>query len=323
MDYPRFLRRAPVWDGFEAGLGRVRRDPRSLRHADLETLAFQYRQVLHDHALAASRFPETGAARRLRRLALEGTHSLHWDRGDRLGLDRFLSETFPRTFRRQLPRIGVAVALFATALLFGFSMALVQRGIGLTLLGPAAVQGLEQGHLWTESLVSTVPPAVSSSSIATNNMSVALTGWAGGALAGLGSLYVILLNGFLLGAILATTVHYSMAGSLLAFVAAHGPLEITLILVTTGTGLGLGQALLAAEDRPRRDVLREAGRDALVVLLGCLPWFGVLGVVEGFISPAPALPVALKASLGAALEGLFLALAWNPFLKPEEGPING
>jgi ABC-type maltose transport system permease subunit len=53
------------------------------------------------------------------------------------------------------------------------------------------------------SLVSTVPPAVSSSGIATNNMSVAMAGWAGGAALGLGALYVILLNGFLLGLILA------------------------------------------------------------------------------------------------------------------------
>jgi hypothetical protein len=38
----------------------------------------------HDHALAAARFPGTGAARRLQRLALEGTHWLRWERSDRV-----------------------------------------------------------------------------------------------------------------------------------------------------------------------------------------------------------------------------------------------
>jgi uncharacterized membrane protein SpoIIM required for sporulation len=145
-------------------------------------------------------------------------------------------------------------------------------------------------------------------------MSVAMAAWAGGAALGLGSLYVILLNGFLLGAVLATTVHYGLAGRLLEFVSAHGPLEITLILATAAGGLSLGQALVAAEDRPRREVVRGASRRALVLLLGCLPWFVLLGAVEAIVSPAPTVPGPLKAALGLALEALFLTVAWNPLL---------
>ena len=179
------------------------------------------------------------------------------------------------------------------------------------------IEELRRGHLWTESLVTTVPPVVSSSGIATNNMSVALTGWAGGAVLGLGSLYVILLNGFLLGAILATTVHYGLLGAMLEFVSAHGPLEITLILATAAGGLSLGHALVASEDHPRPFVLRRASRDALVLLLGCLPWFVVLGIVEAVVSPAPTVPAPLKAGLGLGLEAAFLVLAWNPLLARE------
>ncbi len=318
MNYARFVRlRTSLWDEFEKQLT----DARSggvLSYGDLETLADQYRQVLHDHALVGSRYPETGAARRLQRLALEGTHWLQWDRADRIvGPRAFFARTFPRAFRRQAPQIAVVAALFGVSLLFGASLALARPGAGLALLGPAAAEGLKSGRLWTESLASAVPPAISSSGIATNNMAVALTGWAGGALAGLGALYVVLLNGFLLGVVLATTVHYSLAGQLLEFVAAHGPLEITLILCTAGAGLGLGRALVVADDRPRRAVLQEASRDALVVLVGCLPWFLLLGLVEGFVSPAQGLGVPLKVALGAALEAAFLTAAWNPLLEEE------
>lgn len=319
MDYSRFVRlRSPLWDEFEARLSAAQKEPRKVRHADLEAVALSYRQVLHDHALAAFRFPQTGAARRLRVLALQGTHWLHRDRSDRMpGLGPFFARTFPLAFRAQLPRLAAAAALFATAFLLGAGVAIVQPGAGTAILGPRAIEGLRRGHLWTESLVSAVPPVVSSSGIATNNVSVALTGWAGGALLGLGSLYVILLNGFLLGAILATTMHYGLAGRLLEFVSAHGPLEITLILVSAAGGLSLGQALVAAEDRPRREVLRDASREALVLLLGCLPWFVVLALVEAVVSPAPSIPGPLKAALGLGLETLFLTLAWNPLL---EGP---
>jgi uncharacterized membrane protein SpoIIM required for sporulation len=316
VDYQRLVRlRSAVWDSFESRLRAAQDDPRSVRHEDLEAMAFAYRQVLHDHALVAARFPGTGAAARLRRLALQGTHWLHRDTADRLpGIGPFFARRFPLAFRAHRVHLAAAVALFATSLVLGSTLAIVQPGAGTALLGREAVEGLRRGHLWTESLVTTVPPAVSSSGIATNNMSVAIAGWAGGAVLGIGALYVILLNGFLLGAIVATTLHYGLAGELLAFVSAHGPLEITLILTTAAGGLALGQALVAAEDAPRRLVVARASREALVLLVGCLPWFVVLGIVEAVISPAPSVPVPVKVTLGLGLEAVFLLLAWNPRL---------
>jgi uncharacterized membrane protein SpoIIM required for sporulation len=317
VDYERFVRtRRPLWDEFDQGLALLLSDERRLGHQDLEMLAFRYRQVLHDHAHARERFPGTGAARRLQELAVSGARVLHWDltgpRGSFLG---FFTATFPRSFRHHLPHLGVTSALFLSAFLIGLTFSWLQQGVGTALLGPEAVAGLRQGHLWTESLTTTVPPAASSSWIATNNMSVALTGWAGGALAGLGALYVVLFNGFMLGAILAATSHYGLSLELLEFVAAHGPLEITLILTTAAGGLSLGLALVAPDDRPRREATGEAARHALALLLGCLPWFVVLGLVEGFLSPAPAVPAIVKVALGVALEALFLVLAWNPLLQ--------
>lgn len=315
--YERFVRtRSGLWDDFEKRLADPRRHAAS--HADLETLALQYRQVLHDHGLALARYPGTGVARRLGALALQGTHALQWDRGDRMpGLGSFFLRSFPRSFRRHLPYLGAVTLLFVTAVLFGLTLGIAQPAVGTSLLGPAAVQGMREGHLWTESLVTTVPPAFSSSRIATNNMSVALLGWAGGALAGLGTLYVVVLNGLMLGAIVAATVHYGLAGDILVFMSAHGPLELTLILVSAAGGLALGHALVAAEDRPRALVLQEASRESLVLLLGCLPWFVVLGFVESFVSPVVAFPPALKAALGTALFSLFVLVAANPYAPAE------
>ncbi|HEY0511723.1 MAG TPA: stage II sporulation protein M [Thermoanaerobaculia bacterium] len=310
MDYARFVRlRRPLWEDFEAQLSSGRA---GLGYGDLEAMALRYRQVLHDHALAASRFPGTAAARRLQGLAVEGTRRLTGDRGGRPGFLGFFARTFPRAFQRQLGLTGLAVGLFLFATAWGLILAVLRPALGVTLLGPRAIQGLEEGHLWTESLVTTLPPALASSGIATNNLSVALTAWSGGLLAGLGPLYTILLNGLMLGATFGVTLHYSMAGELLEFIAAHGPLELTLILVSAAAGLDVGRALVASGDRPRALALRDAGRDTLAVLLGCLPWFVVLAVVEAFVSPAPQLPFVLKALLGLTLEGLFLALALRP-----------
>ena len=99
MDYSRFGQtRQPGWDEFERRLQAARERPRTLSYSELEELAFRYRQILHDHALAAARFPGTALARRLHRLALEGTHWLQRETGERLPNPvEFFLRSFPRS----------------------------------------------------------------------------------------------------------------------------------------------------------------------------------------------------------------------------------
>ena len=319
MDYPRFLElRQSAWGRFETTLAALRRRSRRPTYGELEEFALSYRRILHDYALAAARFAGTGAARRLERLALDGTRWIYVPaRLERGSLARFWVRSFPLAFRRNLSNLWATTAVFSIAALFGLFLAIVQTGLASALLPPQALQDLARGRLWTESLVRTTPPTISSSAIATNNISVSLAGWAGGALAGLGALYIVLFNGFLLGALVGVTLHYSLASRLLEFVAAHGPLEITLVLVTSAAGLGLGRALVEAGEPPRREAMVQAGRDALRVLGGCIPWFVLLAVVESFLSPSPNISVGTKVVTGLALETLFLVAAWNPFLPKE------
>jgi uncharacterized membrane protein SpoIIM required for sporulation len=319
MDYATFLTlREPGWRDFERRLEAAQAQPKAVAYEDLEAIAFGYRQILHDNALAAARFPGTGASRTLQRLALDATRWLH--REHRAPGSRWLHfwrVSFPGAFRRNRENTAAAVYVFLLGAAFGLGLAGVETSLATALLGERTIEGLKNGHLWTESLVSSVPPAISSSAIARNNLGVALTGWAGGALAGIGSLYILFLNGFLLGAIFGVTMHFSMASSLAEFVGAHGPLELTLIVVSAAAGLRMGRALVEATDAPRRDALGRAGRDALTILIGCLPWFVPLGFVEGFVSPSPEIPVVFKAAIGLGLVSLFLLSAWNPFWKGE------
>lgn len=319
MDYARFIRlRRPLWDAFGGQLAAGGK-PRNVGYDGLEEMALRYRQVLHDHALAAARFPGTAAARRLQALALAGTRRLTGEGRRRTGAAALFLRAFPAAFQRQRDLNLIALALFLLAVLWGLAMAVLRPELGLLFLGPKAVRGLEEGRLWTESLVTTVPPSLSSSGIATNNITVALSAWGGGVLAGVVPLYIVLFNGLLLGVVAGVTLHYSMAGELLRFIAAHGILELTLILVCSAAGLGIGRALVAAGDVPRPLALRAASRDALAVLLGCLPWFVVLALVEVFVSPSPEIPAGAKLVLGLALEGAFLALALRPVpLEPTD-----
>ena len=323
MDYARFVaQRKPLWDRFEEQLERARGRRRDLRrelgYEDVEELALRYRQLLQDHALARSRFPGTGAAQRLARLAVQGGTLLQQGEERRSSLVRFFFVRFPRAVLAHAPLIGLAVALFLLTALLGLAIAVFEPGVAVALLGPDTVEELGRGHLWTEALTTTLPPSYSSSAIATNNMSVAMTAWAGGVALGLGSLWVVLLNGFLLGAVFGVTARFDMAGELGEFVSAHGPLELTLILVCAAAGLSIGAALLRAGDLPRSVTVPRAATEAVVVLLGCLPWFVVLGIVEAFLSPSETLHPAWKALLGIALETCFLVPVALAALRRDE-----
>jgi uncharacterized membrane protein SpoIIM required for sporulation len=90
---------------------------------------------------------------------------------------------------------------------------------------------------------------------------------------------------------------YGLSGGLLTFTAAHGPLEISCIVLSGGAGLRLAWALLRPGDRSRADALRLAGAQAIRVMLLVVPALGVAGILEAFLSPTDA-PIAIKISVG-------------------------
>src|SRR5437660_1214588 len=120
---------------------------------------------------------------------------------------------------------------------------------------------------------------------------------AGALTAGALPLYVLVANGAFLGTVLAVVQGYGLSGGLLAFTAAHGPLELSCIILSGGAGLRLAWALLRPGDRSRRDALRLAGAQAIRVMLLVVPALGVAGLLEGFLSPSGA-PLALKITVG-------------------------
>lgn len=317
MDYARFAdERRATCDRFEEDLTRARVAGRRLSYAELEQLGVDYRQLMHEQALASARFPDTAITSRLTQLALAGTHWLQRDLGHRRKrLATIFVRTIPDAYRALLPLIGVAGGLLIVATLFGLSLTVATPALGAAFLPQEALDGLRRGELWTESIFRVTPGAVASTKIATNNLSVAIVAWAGGAALGVGALWVLLLNGVMLGSVVATTWHYGMGGALWGFIAAHGPLELSLIVVSAAAGLDIGRALVWSQDVSRAEALTVAGRRALVVLLASLPWFLVLGFVEGFVSPLQSMATPAKAALGVTIWVLFVLFAFQPWSR--------
>jgi uncharacterized membrane protein SpoIIM required for sporulation len=172
------------------------------------------------------------------------------------------------------------------------------------LLGPRMMETIEQRKMWTESIVTIKPLA--SSGIMTNNLSVSFSAFAMGITGGIGTAWMIMINGLLLGVIGAATWKAGMATELWSFVAPHGVLELPAIFIAGGAGMEIARGMLFPGMLPRKVSLVQAGGRAAKLLLGTIPLLMVAGVIEGFFSPSAA-PAIAKFSLAAVLFAALLA----------------
>src|SRR5581483_356795 len=122
---------------------------------------------------------------------------------------------------------------------------------------------------------------------ATNNIRVAFIAFAGGILLGTLTVYILVLNGLLFGALLGYTHLYHLDASLLAFVSPHGYLELTVVFMAGGAGLQMAWAPMQPGLLTRRDALVQAAQRAVLLVVGAVPILVAAGLIEGFVSPSP------------------------------------
>jgi uncharacterized membrane protein SpoIIM required for sporulation len=70
------------------------------------------------------------------------------------------------------------------------------------------------------------------------------------------------------------------------FVTAHGPFELTAIVLSAGAGLRLGLSWMFTGGLSRSAALRKAGREVMPVMGAAIVMFFMAAMIEGFISPA-------------------------------------
>jgi uncharacterized membrane protein SpoIIM required for sporulation len=292
--------------------GRVER----LAPDDVLELGRLYRSASSDLAVARRDFALDAATERLNDL-VAAAHALVYSEAPTSGrrLRRFFLHELPASVRANSRFTAVSFAAFAIPLFATFAIGLLLPEIAATALPADTRQHLAERRLWTD-IPEGYRPLVGPL-IIVNNVRVAITAFAGGLTAGALTLYLLVANGAFLGTVLAVVQGYGLSGGLLAFTAAHGPLEISCIVLSGGAGLRLAWALLRPGDRSRGDALRLAGAQAIRVMLLIIPALGVAGILEGFLSPSGA-PLELKITVGViaglALWG-YIALVGRPLRR--------
>jgi uncharacterized membrane protein SpoIIM required for sporulation len=292
-------KRKAHWSRLEALVTAGARGVAELTHDEIQELALLYRQTAADLSTARDDPGSVRLAEYLNQLLGRAHNLIYAGRPSQpIGILHFLASTFPLAFRTTLPYTAAAVALFALGAATSAIMAAADPGFERFLLGGRMMDTIERREMWTHGIVAIKPFA--SSAIMTNNLSVAVTAFATGILAGLGTIYMMFFNGLLIGVVGIACHRAGMSLSLWSFVAPHGVLELPAIFIAGGAGLILAKGVLIPGTLPRRDAIAEAGHLAIRLFLGVVPMLVVAGLIEGFVSPTSADPW-IKLLIGAAL----------------------
>jgi uncharacterized membrane protein SpoIIM required for sporulation len=153
-----------------------------------------------------------------------------------------------------------------------------------------------------------VPSSILSVQILANNIIVSLFAYCAGFLFGLGTLYILGLNGLMLGAVLAFVGMHGLHDQLLGFMVAHGCVELSVMVLSGAAGAAVGEALIRPGASGRMDSFRTAALRAGKVLMACALLLVGAGILEGFVSPDPRFGVRTRIVIGVSYWIFMLAL---------------
>lgn len=270
-----------------------RRGLRSLEPDELEEFARLYRRAVSDLAAARARDRDERVANYLNRLVGRAAGLIYGGRPRRrLDPREFFLVTIPRTFRANWSYTAVAFAVFALPALLTYLLASANPAWGDALFSPGLSSLVEAfierevppGQYFAD-IQSVIGADNLSAWIAVNNIRVALAAFALGITLGLGTLYILINTGFMVGAFIGVGAYHERLADMIGIIAPHGFLELTAIFICGGAGLMMGWAVIAPGDRLRSAALSDAARKAVVLLAGAVVMLAVAAAIEGFISP--------------------------------------
>lgn len=157
------------------------------------------------------------------------------------------------------------------------------------------------------------PETTSFLGIALNNLYVMLLTIAFGLLVSLGSVYMVLRNGVMVGVFQFFFIQRGLGVDSALVIWIHGTLEISALIIAGGAGIALGNSILFPRTYSRKDSLMIGAKKAVMIFCGLVPVIITAALLEGFVTRHTEMPV--LGSLGIIGASL-LFIIWYFVLYP-------
>lgn len=301
----------PLWDQLTAWLDYQQTSNGQRKRAGLvePSLDFPraYRQLCHHLALAQSRMYSPLLIGQLNQLVMRGHHQLYTSR-------LHFAHRFINFYLRDLPRLvrqEWRVLLLSGLLFFGSFFAIlmaiqIEPELVYSVIDGSQVAGMEAMYDPARTVRFGREHEADSDMLMfgfyiKNNTGIGFQVFAGGLLYGLGSLFFLLYNGLVIGAVAGHLTHIGYIETFWGFVAGHSAFELTAIVLSGMAGFKLAQALIMPGRKSRLLALRDNAQVALRIMYGSASLFIMAAFVEAFWSSQAWVPVLVKYAVGIAL----------------------
>ena len=265
-----------------------------------------YRRICHHLSMAQERHYSSYLVAKLNDLVLRA-HQQLYQRQNRFlyQLVTFIVFRFPNQFRQNINYFWVASLLFYLPGVIVYALVIYQPQMIYSVFDHLQVLQFESMYDPTSSHYGTDRQAQTDLQMfghyIQNNISIGFQTFATGLFFGLGSIFYLVFNGLVFGAVSAHIVNIGYNNTFFPFVIGHGSFELTAITIAGAAGLMLGHSLINPGQYPRALALKFAASKALDLVYGITLMLLIAAFIEAFWSSNSALPLHIKYGVGACL----------------------
>jgi uncharacterized membrane protein SpoIIM required for sporulation len=286
-----------------------------------------YRRLCQQLALAQARGYSTHSIDNLQLLVQRGHQQLYRHRSPLTGrLLGFFLGGFGRLVREEWRYVAAASLLFYMSLLGMGALVLAFPELVYSLISPEQVAQMEAMYDPETSRLGRFGEREAGDDwvmfgyYVMHNIGIAFQTFAGGLLFGLGSLFYLLFNGLMIGAVAGHLTGIGYHQPFWSFVIGHGAFELTAITLAGAAGLKLGAALVAPGRLTRGEALRLAAAKSVRLIAGATLLLLLAAFIEAYWSSMTYPSAPAKYAVGALfwlLVGLYLSLSGRNTHAPE------
>lgn len=258
-----------------------------------DKLSDLYMEITDDLSYSKTFYPGSKTTGYLNSLGAKAHHKIYKTKKESKGrLKTFFTQAFPKEFISYHKELLIAFVVFFFFTIVGAYSASQDASFVRLILGDSYV------NMTLENIAKGDPMAVYKGAgegsmflmITLNNIRVAMYAFIFGLLCAVGTLYIMMRNGIMLGTFLYLFVENDLIWESSRTIWIHGTIEISVIIIAGCAGLVLGKGILFPKTYTRLESFKRSLKAGLKIMLSTIPFFIVAGFLEGFVTRRTGMP---------------------------------
>ena len=307
------------WAEYEEMLREHRHDPEKLNELFI--------RITDDLSYARTFYPHRSVRIYLNSLAQRVFYNIYRGKGFPMRrLKRFWTDELPQLFWEERRAFLLSCCIFFLAFAIGVVSSVIDPDFARIMLGDGYVDmtlnNIKAGD--PMAVYKDSGPFGMTATIAGRNLFVAFQTALLGVLASIGTVFILMYNGVMIGAFQYFFIEHGVFWESFLTIWIHGTLEVSAIIIAGASGLVAGSGLLFPGTFTRGQAFRMSIRRGLKIFFGIVPVIVLAAIFESFFTRYTETPAFVRAAfIAASLLFVLWYFAWFPRHKAQTGAFAG